>query len=75
MATEVLDTKGLKCPQPLQKIAIKYVDMKQGEILEVIGDCPTFEKDVRIWCERMGKTLLFCRNEDNNGTVRCQIQC
>ena len=74
MGMEVLDTRGLKCPQPVLKIAAIYVDIKQGDVLEVIGDCPTFEKNVRMWCERMGKTFLFCRNEDNIGTQRCQIQ-
>ena len=74
MANEVLDTRGLKCPQPVQKIAVRYADMKPGDVLEVLGDCPTFEKDVRRWCERLNKVLLFCKNEGNNGTVRCQIQ-
>jgi tRNA 2-thiouridine synthesizing protein A len=74
MATELLDTRGLRCPQPVLKIAAIYLDIKKGDVLEVIGDCPTFEKNVRTWCERMGKTLLFCRNEDNKGTTRCQIQ-
>ena len=58
MAVEVLDTLGLKCPQPVLKIAVKAPDLKPGDILEVWGDCPTFEKDVRVWCERLGKTLM-----------------
>ena len=58
MAVEVLDTLGLKCPQPVLKIAVKAPDMQPGDILEVWGDCPTFEKDVRVWCERLGKTLM-----------------
>lgn len=71
---EVLDTRGLRCPKPMLKISVIYAKSKKGDVLELIGDCPTFEKDVRIWCERMGKKLLFCRNEDNNGTLKCQIQ-
>jgi TusA-related sulfurtransferase len=38
MAVEVLDTLGQKCPQPVLKIAVKAPDMKQGDILEVLGD-------------------------------------
>ncbi len=38
----VLDTLGLKCPQPVLKIAVKAVNMKSGDILEVLGDCLTF---------------------------------
>jgi tRNA 2-thiouridine synthesizing protein A len=64
MATEVLDTLGLKCPQPILKIAVKAPDMQAGDILEVLGDCPTFEKDVRTWCQRLNKVLLSVQTED-----------
>jgi tRNA 2-thiouridine synthesizing protein A len=66
MAVEVLDTAGMKCPQPILKIAVKAPDMQPGDILEVLGDCPTFEKDVRKWCERLNKVLLSVQNEDRN---------
>jgi tRNA 2-thiouridine synthesizing protein A len=73
MAVVMLDTTGLKCPQPVLKIAAKSPDMKPGDILEVIGDCPTFERDIRAWSKRLKKTLLFIRDEDG-GKMRCQIQ-
>ena len=73
MAVEILNTLGLKCPQPVLKIAVKTVDMKSGDILQVIGDCPTFERDVRIWCERLGKVLLSVKHEGTN-KKRIQIQ-
>jgi tRNA 2-thiouridine synthesizing protein A len=63
MAVEILDTLGLKCPQPVLKIAVKAVNMKTGDILEVLGDCPTFERDVRVWCERLGKVLLSVKKD------------
>jgi len=73
MTVTVLDTLGLKCPQPVLKIAVKAPDMKAGEILEVWGDCPTFEKDIRVWCERLGKTLLSVA-EDGPDKKMIQIQ-
>ena len=73
MAVEVLETLGLKCPQPVLKIAVKVPDMKPGDILEVLGDCPTFEKDVRTWCRRLGKVLLSVK-DDGNEKKRIQIQ-
>jgi tRNA 2-thiouridine synthesizing protein A len=73
MATEVLDTLGLKCPQPVLKIAVRAPDMKPGDILEVLGDCPTFEKDVRTWCERLGKVFLSIADEGGDRR-RIQIQ-
>jgi len=73
MSVVKLDTTGLKCPQPVLKIAAKSPDIKQGDVLEVIGDCPTFERDVRAWCKRLKKTLMFIRDE-GAGRMRCQIQ-
>ena len=73
MATTQLDALGLKCPQPVLKIAAKSAEMFKGDTLEVLADCPTFEKDVRLWCERTKKTLLWIRDEED-GKKRCQIQ-
>ena len=73
MALEVLDTLGQKCPQPVLKIAVTAPDMKHGDVLEILGDCPTFEKDVRIWCECPGKILLSIKDDGGN-TKRIQIQ-
>ncbi|MBW2173949.1 MAG: sulfurtransferase TusA family protein [Deltaproteobacteria bacterium] len=73
MATEVLDTLGLKCPQPVLKIAVRAPDMKPSDILEVLGDCPTFERDIRIWCERLKKVVLSIKDDGQN-KKRIQIQ-
>ena len=73
METHILDTSGLKCPEPVLKIAMKATEMKEGEILEVIADCPTFEKDVKKWCARLNKTILFIQ-DCGDGKMKCQIQ-
>jgi len=73
MAVLILDTTGLKCPQPVLKIASKSPDMQPGDVLEVIGDCPTFERDIRAWCKRLKKALLFIRDE-GAGKMKCRIQ-
>lgn len=72
MATIYLDAKGLKCPQPVLKIAAKMPEIKKGDLLEVEADCPTFEEDVRKWCERMKKTLLAVT--EAGGAKKAQIQ-
>lgn len=73
MGVQVLDTMGLRCPQPVLKVAVKSPDMKPGDILEVVGDCPTLEKDIRAWCERMKRVVLSVKDEGNK-IVRMQIQ-
>jgi TusA-related sulfurtransferase len=73
MATENLDCCGLKCPQPTLKVTVMSTKMKPGDILEVVADCATFEKDVREWCARSKKTLLWCKDE-GAGKKRVQIK-
>ena len=73
MAVQVLDTLGLKCPQPVLKIAVQAPKMRAGDILEILGDCPTFEKDLRIWCERLRKVFLSIK-DDGGKARRIQIQ-
>jgi tRNA 2-thiouridine synthesizing protein A len=73
MAVQSLNATGLKCPQPVLKIAAKSPEMTAGDILEVVADCPTFEKDVRAWCERLHKVLLSVKDE-GSGKKKIQIQ-
>jgi tRNA 2-thiouridine synthesizing protein A len=73
MATQMLDALGLKCPQPILKIAVKAKEMQDGDMLEVTADCPSFPDDIKAWCDRMGKVLLFC-STDAEGKHKAQIQ-
>ena len=73
MATHTMDTTGMKCPQPVLKLAVAASDVDAGDIVEITGDCPTFEKDLRAWCERMHKVCLAVRDE-GNGRQTVQIQ-
>jgi tRNA 2-thiouridine synthesizing protein A len=73
MPAEILDLKGLKCPQPILKIGARAPKIPEGAILEVVADCHTFENDLRNWCVRLEKTLLWLRQEGNN-VIRAQIQ-
>jgi len=73
MATHTLDALGLKCPQPILKIAVKAKELQDGDMLEVLADCPSFPTDIKAWCERTGKILLFCADE-GDGRHKAQIQ-
>jgi TusA-related sulfurtransferase len=68
-----LNTLGLRSPLPILEIAVKAADMEPGEILEVLGDCSTFERDVRTWCEKLGKIFLSVTDNGTKGK-RIQIQ-
>ena len=66
MAIVKLDAKGLRCPQPILKIAAMIPRLAPGDILEVEADCATFGADVRKWCDRMKKTLI---SAVSNGSI------
>ena len=63
MAAHNMDLLGLKCPQPVLKIAVMAKEISAGDTLEVLADCESFPKDIEAWCGRMKKTLLFCVDE------------
>lgn len=58
METIRVDTNGMRCPQPVLMLAHGARGRPPGTIIEILGDCPTFEKDVRGWVEREKKTVL-----------------
>lgn len=73
MEMHELDTTGMRCPQPVLKIAALVPKLSSGIVLKVTGDCPTFEEDVRKWCARLNKTLIAVNREDVRVTVQIQI--
>lgn len=73
MGREVLDATGLKCPQPIIKIAILSKKLPAGTKLMVKANCPAFPDDVKKWCTKNDKPLLIC-NEVKTGTFEAQIQ-
>ena len=74
MAVRIMDLKGLKCPQPTLKMTIElHSNVQKGDVLEAVADCPTFENDVKSWCSRNKKIIIWLRDE-GGGAKRCQIQ-
>ena len=73
MPSQTFDLKGLKCPGPTLKLTSLMLELNKGDLIEVVADCPTFEDDVKGWCVRQKRVLLWIR-EEGNGAKRCQIQ-
>ncbi len=74
MATVELDTRGLKCPVPVLKMTGVLVknQVKPGDILAVLADCPSFDKDVREWCQKMKKVLVVVK--EVGGFKRAEVR-
>lgn len=69
MALISLDCMGMTCPQPVMKIAVKAPSLSPGDQLEVKANCSSFASDVKKWCERMGKVLIFCKDDEGGATI------
>ncbi len=70
---EILDCKGMKCPRPVLKVAIKANSIAAGTVLEVHADCPSFPEDIKKWCEDSGKVLISCVDQ-GNGLASATVQ-
>ncbi len=73
MANTSHDFKGLKCPQPTLRLTTLSLKVPPGDTVEITADCPSFEKDVRGWCARNKKTLLWIKDAGANAKI-CRIQ-
>ncbi len=67
-----MDCTGMRCPQPVLRLAVETAGIAAGTVVEIVGDCPTFEKDVRVFCKRRKKTLLAVLFEDAKTFIRIQ---
>jgi tRNA 2-thiouridine synthesizing protein A len=73
MQTVRIETLGLRCPQPVLVLAHRARGLPAGTIAEVVGDCPTFEKDVRSWAERERKTVLAVLGTPPKLTIQVRL--
>ncbi len=73
MEIHKINAVGLRCPQPVLKLAMEMPNLAPGTLVELSGDCPTFETDVRTWCERKKKTVLSVRMEGTAKIIQIQL--
>jgi tRNA 2-thiouridine synthesizing protein A len=57
-AVQKIDAVGMRCPHPVLILGNETTGTPTGTVVEICGDCPTFEKDVRQFCDRRGKAVL-----------------
>ena len=68
-----IEAKGLRCPQPVLKLAMAVAGKPKGTLIEISADCPTFEKDVRGWCEKKKLAVLSVLEEGSAKVIQIQI--
>lgn len=54
----VLDTTGLRCPEPVMLMHNRIRDMAAGEELLVVATDPSTQRDIPDFCRFLGHELL-----------------
>lgn len=60
-ANAVLDLRGATCPGPVIEAKKLLKSMREGEVLQLISDCPGIRADVRSWVKATGLELADAR--------------
>ena len=68
-----MDCTGMRCPQPVLRLAAETAETPTGTIVEVLGNCATFERDVRAFCERRKKTFLAIQVDGTRTFIRIRL--
>ncbi len=60
-----LNVTGAQCPGPILQVSASLATMEEGQVLEVIASDQGFYRDIAMWCERTGNTLISLEKKDN----------
>ena len=67
-ANVVLDMKGLTCPAPLLGAKKIVDDLKEGQVLLLVSDCPGTRDDLFAWTKQTGNQVLKEEKMTGGGT-------
>ncbi|MDA0761228.1 MAG: sulfurtransferase TusA [Proteobacteria bacterium] len=60
-----LDTKGLRCPEPLMMLRNQVRSMSSGEVIKVIATDPSTSWDFENFCRFMNHEMLAKEEADS----------
>ncbi len=58
MADEILDARGLFCPEPVMMLHQAVRRLQAGQILQVLATDPSTQRDIPKFCSFLGHSLL-----------------
>ncbi|MDA8108880.1 MAG: sulfurtransferase TusA family protein [Betaproteobacteria bacterium] len=64
-----LDLTGLICPEPLLGAKQVVDDLKPGQILALVSDCPGTRDDLFIWARHTGNEIVQVEHQAANRNV------
>jgi tRNA 2-thiouridine synthesizing protein A len=66
---DLLDARGMACPQPILKLTEAMKELKGGQMLKVLADDPGALEDIPVWCKRTGNHMISITEESGIITV------
>lgn len=57
-ADKVVDARGTSCPGPILAAKKSLVDVKVGQIMEILATDSGTQKDIPAWSKKMGNEFL-----------------
>ncbi|MHB1041600.1 MAG: sulfurtransferase TusA family protein [Eubacteriales bacterium] len=71
-ADKVVDARGTSCPGPILAAKKAIVDVKAGEIMEILATDTGTQKDIPAWSKKMGHEYLGVIDEA--GTFKLYVK-
>jgi len=72
IADKRIDARGLSCPMPSVKTALALETMSAGQVLMVLTDDPVSRKDLPVWAESTGNTIVAL--EEDGQTIKIFVK-
>ena len=69
-----LDTRGLRCPEPLMMLHQAVRRSQSGEVIEVFATDPSTSWDIPKFCMHLGHTLLINEEREVAGSKEYYYQ-
>ncbi len=61
----LLDTKGLKCPEPVMMLHAKVREMAVGDTVKIEATDPSTVRDIPQFCRFLGHELVVQQEQDD----------
>ena len=72
MADEILDARGLFCPEPVMMLHQAVRHLQGGQVLQVLASDPSTCRDIPRFCTFLGHSLL--QTEETEGQYSSWIR-
>ena len=61
---DVIDTVGLRCPEPVMLVRKQIRAMQVGQVLKVLADDPATTRDIPSFCRFMDHILVAAQTDE-----------